>query len=168
MFFRKKNPEIIVYDGFIAQKDITIIMNFLKNNEFLKSKESQIGRNNFEFFTNNNRVTELIYKSVKKKFKLIQKPDILEFYYYTRGNFSSAHTDECTKFLPKVFSNYTAVIYLNDDFIGGETYFTTKEKTIVPKIGRLLMFQHHLMHQGNEVELGTKYIFRANWKIKIN
>jgi len=30
------------------------------------------------------------------------------------------------------------------------------------------MFQHHLMHQGNEVELDTKYIFRANWKIKIN
>ena len=93
---------------------------------------------------------------------------ILEFYYHTRGNFSSAHTDECSKFLPKVFSNYTAVIYLNDDFIGGETYFTTKEKTIVSKTGRLLMFQHHLMHQGNEVELDTKYIFRANWKIKIN
>ena len=32
----------------------------------------------------------------------------------------------------------------------------------------ILTYFHHLMHQGNEVELGTKYIFRANWKIKIN
>ena len=78
----------------------------------------------------------------------------------------TAHSDKPTKFISNQESNYTAIIYLNDDFIGGETYFTDKNVSINPKAGSLLLFQHQLKHEGKSVELGTKYIFRANWKIK--
>ena len=34
----------------------------------------------------------------------------------------------------------TAMVYLNDDFEGGETYFSTFKKSVKPKKGRLFMF----------------------------
>lgn len=80
-------------------------------------------------------------------------------------------------------SNYTMIIYLNDDFKGGETMFkvssnkfvhnglTIKEEqklmkdvletTIKPKKGTLLIFPQCLMHKGNQV-IGTKYILRSD------
>lgn len=80
-------------------------------------------------------------------------------------------------------SNYTMIIYLNDDFEGGETSFkvpTNKinhngltideeqklmkdviETTIKPKKGTLLIFPQCLMHKGNQV-IGTKYILRSD------
>ena len=166
MFFRKKNPEILVIQDFISPNDVLYILDFLKNNQFLRARQSQFGRNNFELFTENENISNIIYKKGKNSFRLIERPNILEFYCYEKGDFLTAHSDKPTKFDSNQHSNYTAIIYLNDDFIGGETYFTDKNESINPKTGSLLLFQHHLRHEGKAVELGTKYIFRANWKIK--
>lgn len=166
MFFRFKTPEILVVEDFISPNDILSILDFLKNNHFLRARQSQIGRNNFEFFTENENISNLIYKKRKLPFKLIERPNILEFYCYEKGDFLTAHSDKPTIFNSNQNSNYTAIIYLNDDFIGGETNFTDKKESINPKAGSLLLFQHHLRHEGKVVELGTKYIFRANWQIR--
>lgn len=166
MFFRKKLPEIIEVENFISEKDVLLIIEFLKKNQFLRAHQAQNGRNNFELFTENENVSNIIYKKHKYPFQLIEKPNILEFYCYGKGDFLTAHSDEPTRFNSNQNSNYTAIIYLNDDFIGGETYFVDKNESINPKSGSLLLFQHHLRHEGKLVELGTKYIFRANWKIK--
>lgn len=167
MLFKKK-AEIIIVDNFISQSDIEYILDFLKKNKFARARQSENGRNNFEFFTNKEDIYSKVYDSNKinsRNFKLKSKPDILEFYCYQTGDFLTAHSDQPSSFGADVNSNYTAIIYLNEDFIGGETYFCDKNKSIEPKSGRLLLFQHHLRHEGREVELGTKYIFRSNWKI---
>lgn len=63
---------------------------------------------------------------------------------------------------------FTAVLYLNDDFVGGETVFPRLGITIKPKAGRLVFWQntnigslkvHPMsMHQGAPVEDGNKRI----------
>lgn len=63
---------------------------------------------------------------------------------------------------------FTAVLYLNDDFVGGETVFPRLDVTITPKSGRLVFWQntnigslkvHPMsMHQGAPVEDGNKRI----------
>lgn len=80
-------------------------------------------------------------------------------------------------------SNYTLIIYLNDDFKGGETIFMTQTNTIIhngltikeeqkimknvlettikSRKGTLLIFPQCLMHKGNRV-IGTKNILRSD------
>jgi prolyl 4-hydroxylase len=63
---------------------------------------------------------------------------------------------------------FTAVLYLNDDFAGGETVFPRLDVTIKPKSGRLVFWQntnigslkvHPIsMHQGAPVKYGNKRI----------
>ena len=61
----------------------------------------------------------------------------------------------------------TLIIYLNDDFEGGETVFTKLDKIITPKKGHGLLFLNtdssdeiiaDSMHQGNKVIAGEKWI----------
>ncbi|KAH8060594.1 prolyl 4-hydroxylase alpha-subunit [Aureococcus anophagefferens] len=66
----------------------------------------------------------------------------------------------------------TVQIYLNDggrDFDGGETRFVGKDRRgapedyedVVPRVGRLLYFDHDLLHEGRLVTRGVKYAIRT-------
>lgn len=66
------------------------------------------------------------------------------------------------------FKRYkTAMIYLNDGYQGGETYFPKISKTIIPETGKLVIWDNYdsngnlisdSLHSGLPVEFGTKYI----------
>ncbi len=52
------------------------------------------------------------------------------------------------------------MIYLNDDFKGGETRF---DKIVVqPRKGSALFFYHDLEHEGSEVLEGVKQVLRTD------
>lgn len=75
--------------------------------------------------------------------------------------------------------DYTAMICLNDDFIGGHTYFSVLNFNFIPKAGSLLFFRtkrltanlqtmksyysldHRMMHCGNPVTKGKKFILQC-------
>lgn len=65
---------------------------------------------------------------------------------------------------------FTTIIYLNDNFSGGETYFPTTEEIIYPKQGKLVIWKNLIndkcnpksFHSGNPVLEGTKYAL-INW-----
>ena len=57
-------------------------------------------------------------------------------------------------------SRLTFMVYLNDDFEGGETEFDTV--TIQPETGMGLVFVHELKHKGCAVTQGTKYVLRTD------
>ncbi|PQJ17007.1 prolyl hydroxylase family protein [Nonlabens tegetincola] len=57
-------------------------------------------------------------------------------------------------------SRITFMIYLNDDFKGGETKFN--DITIIPKIGTALCFIHEQKHEGVSIEKGEKYVLRSD------
>jgi len=63
-------------------------------------------------------------------------------------------------------SRLTLLVYLNEDFGGGETVFvdTWREPVaeIVPREGMALCFEHELLHAGQTVLSGNKYIIRAD------
>ena len=54
----------------------------------------------------------------------------------------------------------TYIIFLNDDFVGGETEFASKEMIITPKKGTLVLFPCNYTHdyKGNPPLSGEKYI----------
>ncbi|MEL6107315.1 MAG: 2OG-Fe(II) oxygenase, partial [Planctomycetota bacterium] len=57
-------------------------------------------------------------------------------------------------------SHLTFMVYLNDDFAGGET--TIERLTVRPKKGMALFFIHHLRHRGEPVASGRKYVLRTD------
>ena len=63
-------------------------------------------------------------------------------------------------------SQLTFMIYLNDDFAGGETnfYFLAREPylSVRPVRGQALVFVHWKLHEGAEVLRGRKYVLRTD------
>lgn len=79
-------------------------------------------------------------------------------------------------------SVFTILIYLNDDFEGGDTTFyktfnkRTNKQTVSdemssgykvryrfrPKKGSVLVFNHNMIHEGESLTSGTKYIIRSD------
>ena len=57
-------------------------------------------------------------------------------------------------------SRLSFLIYLNDDFTGGETKFD--DATILPKQGTALLFIHEQKHESLPILSGTKYVLRTD------
>lgn len=81
---------------------------------------------------------------------------------YLGGEQFGLHTDTGLYFDKKnrEKTRYTLLIYLNDDFSGGETAFYNEkfihQLDIKPKMGKALIFDIDLWHKGKEVS-GKKY-----------
>jgi hypothetical protein len=59
-------------------------------------------------------------------------------------------------------SRITAMVYLNEGFLGGETAFLDYGLRVQPKAGMALLFQHRLLHEGCAVRSGTKLVVRSD------
>lgn len=82
------------------------------------------------------------------------------FYRYEAGEYFKWHKDGFYCRTENEISQLTFLIYLNDNYLGGETAF--KWDVIKPQMGMALVFPHLLMHQGSEIISGKKYVFRTD------
>jgi prolyl 4-hydroxylase len=83
-------------------------------------------------------------------------------YRYRVGEYFGPHGDQSYPGLPGERSLLTLMIYLNDDFEGGQTAFLDLGKVIEPRRGRALLFQHMVLHEGRAVTRGIKYVLRTD------
>lgn len=92
--------------------------------------------------------------------KLYNLNERFRVYRYEKGQYFRWHRDG--SFMREVTeaSKITFMIYLNEDFGGGETDFLNF--SITPSKGAALFFPHQLRHQGNPVEKGIKYVLRTD------
>jgi hypothetical protein len=94
------------------------------------------------------------------------------FYRADPGELFKDHKDSSSARLPDERSFYTVLLFLNDDYKGGEVklYMTAdKEECCIvgPRKGSVLIFPqdgHHdaLLHTGLPVKSGTKYLLRSD------
>lgn len=83
------------------------------------------------------------------------------FYRYTEGQVFRWHCDGYFERENGEQSVLTFLIYLNEDYLGGETNFEWAK--VKGKTGMGLIFPHHLVHQGNAVlGDGVKYVIRTD------
>lgn len=84
-------------------------------------------------------------------------------YRYRPGMRFAMHSDGSFERNEEEKSFYSFLIYLNDDFGGGETNLMTRpELSVKPETGLGLVFQHPIIHEGAEVTHGTKYVARTD------
>lgn len=86
--------------------------------------------------------------------------ELFRFYKYTPNQRFKRHRDGRFERNETEFSAYTFMIYLNDNFTGGETEFD--EVIVHPKKGSALIFRHELKHEGKAIVEGTKYVLRSD------
>ena len=103
-----------------------------------------------------------------RPYYLIESADIL---YYQKGHYMTPHHD--WPYDPRKLDYYqkagtrdaVALVYLNDDFVGGETYFPHIDVSIKPKKGRMSVWNHtedldldwSLIHESKEITEGEKF-----------
>ena len=124
-------------------------------------------RNNDRIFFDDHKLADALYsrlgvclpeyidgwrvKSLNERFR---------FYRYTESQYFKWHRDGAYERDLGEESKITFMVYLNEEFEGGETKF--REFCITPKTGTALLFPHHLLHQGNTVASGVKYVLRTD------
>jgi predicted 2-oxoglutarate/Fe(II)-dependent dioxygenase YbiX len=86
----------------------------------------------------------------------------VRLYRYEVGQHFGLHQDQSYFGEGGTQSLLTLMVYLNDDFEGGETTFPEQDKSISPKAGTALLFQHMLLHAGTRVTKGTKLVLRSD------
>jgi prolyl 4-hydroxylase len=82
------------------------------------------------------------------------------FYRYDPGEIFRWHRDGYFERENGERSRLTFMIYLNDDFTGGQTKFEGLD--VQPEQGKVLVFHHGLLHEGGEVRSGRKYVLRSD------
>jgi hypothetical protein len=86
----------------------------------------------------------------------------LRIYRYEPGQHFGLHQDQSYAGADGSRSLLTLMVYLNDDFDGGETDFPEQGTRVAPRTGTALWFQHMLLHSGTRVASGTKYVLRSD------
>lgn len=93
-------------------------------------------------------------KTGNQKIDLITKNYTLKK--YKTKQHIPAHTDRDHDHDKNTF-DWTALVYLNDDYVGGGITFDNLGYTVTPKAGSILFFSADEMHEAGIVEDGTKY-----------
>jgi len=99
-----------------------------------------------------------------KKYTLVRN-DVM-YIKYKEGDFFESHTDFLT-FKTNLFQEYTFILCLDAECVGGETVFTVnpffkhKSPNSVQS-GKSVMFRKDLFHEGSPITLGHKHILVVN------
>lgn len=131
-------------------------------------------RNNDRILYENQHLAERLFEKSKPfleqnidLYKIKDLNEMLRFYKYSVGQRFKMHQDGSFVKNEKERSFYTFLIYLNDNFEGGETEFKDLF-TIKPKTGSLLVFLHPHKHEGKILLNGNKYALRSDVMYKLN
>lgn len=84
----------------------------------------------------------------------------LRYYKYEIGQLFTRHFDILYRINDNFRTFLTFIVYLNEDFEGGQTIFD--EQVIVPQMGDAIVFPHELKHEGATVTKGCKIILRSD------
>jgi hypothetical protein len=94
----------------------------------------------------------------------------LRVYRYDVGQQFEWHRDGYFRRSNDEWSLFTFMVYLSDDFEGGATSFSINDigvapdgmLRIAPKKGTALLFHHPIVHRGDAVTAGRKYVLRTD------
>lgn len=116
------------------------------------------------------KILKRMQKCMMNKFELNETiyPDTMQVVKWVEGSYQPPHADNAE---PDGSPNYTpwrlysGLLYLNDDYDGGQTYFTRLGVEIQPSAGGLAIFEADMEHEHGvrEVTRGTRKTIVTFW-----
>jgi prolyl 4-hydroxylase len=163
---------IVQYDNWLSDQDIDKIFSKhynwkngqvrtngkLISSNIRKCKTHRIEYGDDEYF-------DLLTKRVADFFNIenIQQIEPMPLIRYDVGDYFNWHTDLTSGFASQ--RTATMIMYLNDDFEGGCTVFAKNNLRIKPRRGSCVVYKYNtqepMIHQGESVIAGSKYILTA-------
>ena len=107
-----------------------------------------------------NNYKDMEFSEINPRFRFLK---------YTSGDHFAKHTDEHYKNDKNEISLITVLIYLNNDYEGGNTKFlfdNSTEISITPKIGLICLMDQNILHEVPTLINGVKYIIRTELMYK--
>lgn len=174
---------IKVIDGFLTQHEVSTILNFARDTDKWHVFHDQEFWNqrtlNAEFIYNNinKDVGILLYdirQRIKKELESFYKsdipiyPDMLQLVKWPEGYEQEPHHDDMKGYPGTEWFHhrkYGSVVYLNDDYEGGETYYPQHNMSIKPKSGSLAMHpgDYKYLHGVTQIKNNTRYTLAGFW-----
>ncbi len=96
---------------------------------------------------------------------LVGMNERLRWYRYTGEQRFRPHVDKPFIGADGRMSCHTILVYLNGEVEGGATRLELSRgdsRKVAPEVGKLLCFDHALMHEGMPLERGVKYVLRTD------
>jgi hypothetical protein len=170
------HPQIFLIENFLSEPECDDYIHMTQSKVFEEAKINMGGRqmmskgvrnNDRLMIFDNNLAQNLFKKAVEflpqthEDYKVLDFNEMFRIYKYSSGQRFKMHRDGSYIRNENEKSFYTFMIYLNDDFEGGETEFENLF-TVAPKKGSALVFYHPLRHEGNILISGLKYVLRTD------
>lgn len=170
------HPEIFLIENFLTNEECDHYIELTKDKVFEEAKINMQGRqvmskgirNNDRLIVFDNKLAENLFQKASgflpqthKNYKVTGFNEMFRIYKYSPGQRFKMHRDGSYIRNEHEKSFYTFLIYLNDDFEGGETEFEGLF-TVAPKKGSALVFHHPLRHEGKTLINGLKFVLRTD------
>lgn len=172
-------------DGFLSAAECDDYMRFAESIGFEEATISTpMGTKMMKDVRNNDRVivddldrAQALYQrlschlpsSFRHWWKPIGLNERLRLYRYDAGQLFNWHRDGHFERRTGERSQFTFMVYLNDDFEGGATSFRDDDGfagdsalRVTPVKGMALLFHHPIWHRGDAVTAGRKYVLRTD------
>jgi len=170
--------KVIQIDNLLTPSECDELISYANTQQYMKS---EIVSSTGDVYTNN-RVSQQIWikdtshKIANKITNYIEKysgyprenMEELQFVKYDVSGYFNEHYDPDVSYKNETNDRiYTLIIYLNDDFEGGHTYFKNINLFIKPKKGMAVLFKSlsenndlltNSLHTGTPITKGNKYI----------
>lgn len=173
---KKYISTIKVIDDFVSEKKCKEVIDFCEENNLFK--RSEVGRGSrkkvSDYRTSSSAMMERhhttpVLEDIKEKVAAflgctVNKIEKLQCVRYYTSEEYKPHFDAFSTHANK--RRLTCLLYLNEGFSGGETYFPEIAVGVDPKVGRLLIFENlnendevitQSFHQGSPIQNGVKY-----------
>ncbi len=135
--------------GFVMRPDI-------RNNTRVMFDDPALAATLFE------RVRAHVPERLEGEWSLCGANERLRCYRYEPGQYFAPHFDGSFVRSRHERSLLTFTVYLSECEAGGHTGIIDLELEVAPRVGRALLFNHHLLHEGARVDRGLKYAVRSD------
>ncbi|WP_118974672.1 prolyl hydroxylase family protein [Taibaiella koreensis] len=181
MSYIKETSEIYTIDQFLSEAECDQLIAQAETTGFQEAKVNiDGGQKMMKMIRDNERILytdQLMAFKLWKKLRPYIRPTIgntyaiglnemFRFYKYSPGQRFKMHRDGRYQRNETECSYYTFMVYLNDDYEGGQTRFESGEY-VAPRKGTALIFEHSLRHEGARLEAGNKYVLRSDIMYKL-
>lgn len=116
------------------------------------------------------KLADALYEHIKpllpSNVKTVRCNEYFRFSKYIPGEEFKIHRDGVNQDRYGNRTKFTVNIFLSDDFLGGETDFFDEGRNCIfsakPAVGRGAIFDRDILHCGNKVYEGIKYLIRTD------
>jgi hypothetical protein len=168
----------ITVDGFLTKDQCSYIIEQAISSDLWEESEDRFWTNRLihypSMYDHNTTVADMMMDAnirckvaIKEKYGIDTKSDTLQIVRWFPGMEQPLHADDMTNTEHKGFEHrlFGSIIYLNDGYQGGQTYYGNFDIKVTPKAGTLAIHPgdpEHL-HGVTKIEGGTRYTIASFW-----